>query len=77
MTSFAVELVDSIIDMPGRFADVVTAGGSIQPVAVALVALGGLFIAASVGAFGYLTLGALLDLVTPEISRKPPNREAR
>lgn len=77
MTSFAVELIDSIIEMPGRFVDVITAGGGIQPVSVALIAFGALFIAASVGAFGYVTLGALVDLVTPEISREPPNREAR
>lgn len=76
MTSFATELIDSIIRMPQEFAEVVTAGG-IRPIAALLVAVGGLFIALSMGVFGYLTLGAVADLLVPDLSPEPQNREAR
>lgn len=77
MTSFAVDLLNDTLEMPAKFYDVITAGGGVQPVSVLLILFGTLFLAASVGVFGYVTLGAIVDLVTPEISREPPNREAR
>lgn len=76
MTSFAVELVDSVIRMPTEFIKVVTEGG-VRPMAALLIAMGGLLILVSVGAFGYLTLGAVADLLLPDVSSEPPNREAR
>jgi hypothetical protein len=76
MSTFATDLVDSIIELPFEFAKVVTEAGP-RPVAGLLIAIGGLFILASVGVFGYLTLGAVMDLVMPDVSSEPPNREAR
>lgn len=55
-------LVDSIIDMPGEFADVATQG----PIEGLLVLIGGLLVVVPSAFFGILVLGALIDLVTPE-----------
>jgi hypothetical protein len=60
--SLHTDLIDSIIEMPGEFADVATQG----PVEGILVLFGVLFIAPSVLYFGYLVAGAVVDLVIPE-----------
>lgn len=59
--TFGSELIESIVDMGPKFADVATR----DPLSGILVLFGGLFVFAAVAAFGGLTLGALLDLVTP------------
>lgn len=59
--SVVSDLVDSFREAPGLFADVATH----DPISAILVAMGGLIIAASVGAFGILVLGAVVDLLTP------------
>lgn len=47
----------------------------IDPLSAALLAIGGLLIALASAAFGYLTLGALVEFVTPEsLGRSPPRR---
>jgi len=73
LETFVSELVDSALTAPEEFIDIATR----DPISAVLIAFGALFVFASVGAFGVLTLGAVLDLVTPSrIGRKPP-REAR
>jgi hypothetical protein len=73
LEAFVSQLVDSILTVPWEFLDVATR----DPIAGVLVAFGALFVFASVGAFGALTLGAVLDLLTPSrVGREPP-RKAR
>lgn len=55
------QLIESIVDMPGEFADVVAQG----PVEALLIAFGALFVVVPSAALGYLAFGAGLDLVTP------------
>jgi hypothetical protein len=69
---FLTELLESALQLPQEIAGVATR----DPLSAVLVLVGSLMLALSVGAFGYLTLGAVVDLVTPSIGREPP-REAR
>ncbi|SDJ22992.1 hypothetical protein SAMN05216226_101231 [Halovenus aranensis] len=55
------KIIDSIVDMPGEFADVAAQG----PAEGLLLAFGALFVVLPSVALGYLVLGAGLDLVTP------------
>ncbi|MFC7057875.1 hypothetical protein [Halovenus salina] len=55
------KLIDSIIDMPGEFADVAAQG----PAEGLLLAFGALFVVVPSLALGYLALGAGIDLLTP------------
>lgn len=59
--SVASELVESLVRMPELLGDIALN----DPIAAVLVGLGGLIIAACVGVMGYLTLGALVELVNP------------
>jgi hypothetical protein len=72
LASAAAELVQSLIEMPGRFADV-AAHDPLNPV---LMLFGVLFVAGSVGMLGYLTLGALVEFFIGGIATEPP-REAQ
>ena len=73
LETLLTQLVDSIADVGPEFLDVATR----DPISAVLIAFGALFVFASVGAFGALTFGALVDLLTPSrVGRKPP-REAR
>lgn len=67
------QLVDSIAEMGPAFLDVATR----DPISAVLVAFGALFVFASVGAFGALTVGALVDAITPSRLGREPPREAR
>ena len=72
----AEELLDSIIRMPSEFTGVVTVHLSNgDPVTAAfsamLIALGALFVGLSVGAFGYLTLGAVIEFLSVENPQAP------
>lgn len=60
--SIHTRLIDSIIDMPGEFADVATQG----PIEGFLVLMGALLVGVSTTYFGVLVFGALVELVTPE-----------
>jgi len=62
LTEAANELLDSIIEMPGQFADVAMH----DPLSAVLMAFGALFVGLSVGAFGYLSLGALVEFLSVE-----------
>lgn len=55
-------LVQSIVDMPGEFAEVAGQG----PIEALLVLMGAILVGLPVAFFGVLVLGALVDLVTPE-----------
>ncbi|WEL16422.1 MULTISPECIES: hypothetical protein [unclassified Halorhabdus] len=61
LVSFLNRLVGSIGEMPFRFAEVVTH----DPISAVLVGMGALVIGLTVGASAYLTLGAVVDLVSP------------
>lgn len=71
--TFLSELFESLVDMGPKFAEVATR----DPVAGVLVAFGALFVFASVGAFGYLTLGALVNVLTAPFSGRARRRGAR
>lgn len=69
MQSLVTELVQSIIDMPGRFIDIALA----DPISAVLILIGAVLVGAASAAFGYLSLGAALSLVTrPGSGRSPP-----
>lgn len=55
------KIIDSIVDMPGEFADVAAQG----PAEGLLLAFGALFVVVPSLALGYLALGAGIDLLTP------------
>lgn len=59
--SIIVELVESIVDMPGAFWEVITQG----PVEAVLVLIGALLIGLPSAFLAYLALGAGIDLVKP------------
>lgn len=67
-----VNIVQNLIDMVNYFTDVATA----DPVSGLLVALGAFFVGFSSLVFGYLTLGAAVDAIIPDISAggKPPQQ---
>ena len=61
MASFLTELLNSILEMPGTFADVVTH----DPISAVLVGLGALVIGVSLGVGAALVGGAMVDAVRP------------
>ncbi|WP_132058003.1 hypothetical protein [Halorussus amylolyticus] len=66
-----VNLIQNVLDMISLFTDVALNG----PLPAILLAFGTLFVAVSVAAFGYLTLGAVVDFILPEsLGRKPPQQ---
>lgn len=64
----ASQLVDSLIQMPGHFADV----AAHDPVSAVLIAIGALLTALPVLALGYLTLGAVISVLSVESAPKSP-----
>jgi len=58
------DLIQSIIDMPGEFADVAAQG----PIEGTLVLIGALLVVVPSIIFGYLVLGAVVDVVIPDSS---------
>jgi hypothetical protein len=66
-------MVDPIADLAeaaSQFTDVALS----DPLSAILLAFGGLFLGISSLAVAYLGLGAVVDLVTPDVSREPPLR---
>lgn len=59
--SLHAELIRSVIEAPAAFADVVTQ----SPEAAVLFAIGALLVGVSMGALGWLVLGAAVESVTP------------
>jgi hypothetical protein len=64
---FIRELFQSILDMPGKFADVAMS----DPLGAVMLAVGSILVLLSVGYFTLLTLGSILDLFTPEVGGQP------
>ncbi|MFT4946556.1 MAG: hypothetical protein ACI8TL_000792 [Natronomonas sp.] len=60
--SLPSRLIDSIIEMPGEFADIATQG----PIEGVLVLIGALLVIAPTAYFGYLSVGAVLSPLLPE-----------
>jgi hypothetical protein len=70
LTSAATTFVESILEMPGKFADIAMH----DPLSAILLASGALFVGIAVAAFGYLSLGAFFSLFTVETSTRPPRQ---
>ena len=70
--SILSDLQDSAQNLPGEFADVAAQG----PVESALLAMGAFLVFAPMIGFGYLVLGAVLELLRPDSSavQNPPGR---
>jgi hypothetical protein len=66
---FIRQLFQSLLDMPGRFADIAMH----DPLGAVLLTVGAILTTLSVAYFGLLVLGSVLDLFTPEASG-PPRR---
>lgn len=71
--AFLTELLDNAIEIGPKFVDVALQ----DPLSAVLVVFGALFVGASVAAFGGLTVGAVVDLLTPSGSGRSPPPEAR
>lgn len=72
MQSLLGELINSIVSIPGEFA---TVAGN-DPIGAILMAVGGVLMLVTMGVFGYLSLGAAVDLITPDLSgRAPPQAD--
>lgn len=59
MQSLLMQLLQSIIDMPGKFIDIAL----YDPLSAVLILLGAVLVGAASAVFGYLTLGAVASLV--------------
>jgi hypothetical protein len=66
---FIRELFQSLLDMPGKFADVAMH----DPLSAVVLTIGAILTTLAVAYFGLLVLGSVLDLFTPEPSG-PPRR---
>ena len=70
MANFFGQLVGSALELADKIAAVATAG----PLSAILVVVGALIFAVSMGVFGVLSLGAVLDFVTPDSIGQAPRR---
>lgn len=73
MQSLATELVQSIIDMPGKFLDIALA----DPISAVLILIGAVLVGLASAVFGYLSLGAAASLVIRPGSGRSPPQEAK
>ena len=73
MQSLAMELVRSIIDMPGKFVDIALT----DPISAILILIGAVIVGVSSAVFGYLSLGAAFSLVMRPGSGRSPPQEAQ
>lgn len=64
--SLVSEFVQSLVDAPGKFADVAAQG----PVEAFLVLMGALLVGAPLALFGLLVAGAAAELVIPDSVRE-------
>lgn len=72
MQSLLTELIDSLVTLPQEIAGVALSG----PIPFILVVVGSLLFALSFAVFGYLALGAAVDLLVPDFSgRSPPQAD--
>ena len=69
MQSLPMQLLRSILDMPGKFIDIAMT----DPISAVLILIGAALVGLSSAVFGYLTLGAAASLfVRPGSGRSPP-----
>ena len=69
MQSLPMQFVQSILDMPGKFAEIAMA----DPISAVLILIGAALVGAASLVFGYLSLGAAASLVIrPGSGRSPP-----
>jgi hypothetical protein len=61
MQAILSDLLDSIVEFPSAIGEVAAQ----SPITAVLVAIGALLIGVSMAVFGYLSLGAAVDFVTP------------
>ena len=66
-------ILENFLEMNRLLAEAATS----DPVTAFLLALGTLLFAFSFGLFGYLTLGAVVDLFTPDSGRRVPPEAGR
>jgi urea transporter len=71
--SLLSELIQSIVDAPGRFVDIALA----DPIAGVLILIGAVLVGISSAVFGYLSLGAAASLVFRPGSGRSPPQEGR
>lgn len=64
---FIRELFQSLIDMPGRFADIALH----DPLSAVLLTVGAILTTLAVAYFGLLVAGSVLELLTPELTGQP------
>ena len=62
-----VDLIGNVTTMINEFTNIALS----DPLSAILILFGSLFVGGSVLAFTYLSLGAVVDLVTPEVSEGP------
>lgn len=70
MANFFGQLVSSVFELVDMFGVIATA----EPLSAILLIVGGLVLAVSIGVFGVLTLGAVLDPLKPESLGRAPRR---
>lgn len=68
LTEAGVEFVESLIEMPVRFAEV----AAHDPLSAVLIAIGAVLTTVPVAALGYLSLGAVLSLFNVDTSPPQP-----
>jgi hypothetical protein len=68
-----MQLVQSILDMPGKFVDIAL----FDPISAVLILVGAALVGAASAVFGYLSLGAALSLVFRPGSGRSPPKEAQ
>jgi|GEM_PF-976055 len=73
MQSLPMQLVQSILDMPGKFVDIAL----FDPISAVLILVGAALVGAASAVFGYLSLGAALSLVFRPGSGRSPPKEAQ
>lgn len=66
-------IIDNLLEMSRLFTEAATS----DPLTGFLLAFGSLVFAFSFAIFGYLTLGAALNALTPSASRRAPPRAGR
>ena len=73
MQSLPMQLVQSVLDMPGKFIDIAL----FDPLSALLILIGAALVGGASAVFGYLTLGAAASLVIRPGSGRSPPREAQ
>jgi len=73
MQSLTSQLIQSVLDMPGKFLDIALA----DPLSAVLMLIGAVLVGGASAVFGYLSLGAAASLVMRPGSGRSPPQEAK